>query len=217
MKDTISITIIEDHIAYRNVIKRSLEKVPNMEVISRYGTAEIALRDFENRKVSKNPDIILLDLNLPGMSGLEAIPWIRDYLPKAKIIILSQSDNESDVVDAISKGATGYLLKSAKASEIIAAIQTVIDGGASLDSGVASYIIDRIKKDKKQTTITNPLSDRELAVLKLLAEGMLKKEISEELKVSVPTVAFHVKNIFQKLEASNAPAAVGKAYKKGIL
>jgi DNA-binding NarL/FixJ family response regulator len=151
------------------------------------------------------------------MSGLEAIPWIRDYLPKAKIIILSQSDNEADVVEAISKGATGYLLKSAKASEIVAAIQTVIDGGATLDSGVANYIIDRIKKDQKQTTIVNPLSDRELAVLKLLAEGMLKKEISEELKVSVPTVAFHVKNIFQKLEASNAPSAVGKAYKKGIL
>ncbi|CAA6678004.1 MULTISPECIES: response regulator transcription factor [unclassified Lentimonas] len=217
MKDSISLTIIEDHIAYRNVIERSLEKVPNLTVISRYGTAEIALRDFENHKITENPDIILLDLNLPGMSGLEAISWIRDYLPKAKIIILSQSDNESDVVDAISKGATGYLLKSAKASEIIAAIQTVIDGGASLDSGVASYIIDRIKKDKKQTTIRNPLSERELEVLKLLAEGMLKKEISEELKVSVPTVAFHVKNIFQKLDASNAPAAVGKAYKKGIL
>lgn len=217
MKDIISITIIEDHIAYRNVIERSLEKVQNLVVVSRYGTAEIALRDFENHKITEKPDIILLDLNLPGMSGLEAIPWIRDYLPKAKIIILSQSDNESDVVDAISKGATGYLLKSAKASEIIAAIQTVIDGGATLDSGVASYIIDRIIKDQKQTTISNPLSDRELAVLKLLSEGMLKKEISEELKVSVATVAFHVKNIFQKLDVSNAPAAVGKAYKKGIL
>jgi DNA-binding NarL/FixJ family response regulator len=217
MKDSISITIIEDHVAYRNAIERSLAKVPAITNLNHYGTAEIALRDFEKGNISPPPNIILLDLSLPGMSGLEAIPWIRDYLPKAKIIILSQSDNEADVVEAISKGATGYLLKSAKASEIVAAIQTVIDGGATLDSGVANYIIDRIKKDQKQTTIVNPLSDRELAVLKLLAEGMLKKEISEELKVSVPTVAFHVKNIFQKLEASNAPSAVGKAYKKGIL
>lgn len=217
MKDVISITIIEDHLAYRNVIERSLQKDPNMTVLSRYGTAEIALRDFEDRNTAKHPEVILLDLNLPGMSGQEAIPWIREYLPKAKIIILSQSDNEADVVDAISKGATGYLLKSAKASEISAAIKIVMDGGASLDAGVASYIINRIKKGQKKTPVVSPLSERELTVLKLLAEGMLKKEISEELKVSVPTVAFHVKNIFQKLDASNAPAAVGKAYKTGLL
>ncbi len=217
MKAPISITIIEDHLAYRNVIERSLNKNPNITILSRFGTAEIALRDFEDRDTAKHPEIILLDLNLPGMSGLEAIPWIREYLPKAKIIILSQSDNEADVVDAIAKGATGYLLKSAKASEIIAAIQTVMDGGASLDAGVARYIIDRIKLDTKQKVTTSPLSERELEVLQLLAEGMLKKEISEALNVSVPTVAFHVKNIFQKLEVSNAPAAVGKAYRKGIL
>ncbi|MGJ8639840.1 MAG: response regulator [Opitutaceae bacterium] len=217
MKKPISITIIEDHLAYRNVIERSLEKNPNLTMLSRYGTAEIALRDFEDRDKAKHPEIILLDLNLPGMSGLEAIPWIREYLPKAKIIILSQSDNEADVVDAISKGATGYLLKSAKASEISAAIEIVMDGGASLDAGVARYIINRIKKDKKATVTVSPLSERELEVLKLLAEGMLKKEISEALNVSVATVAFHVKNVFQKLDVSNAPAAVGTAYKKGIL
>ncbi|MGJ8653731.1 MAG: response regulator [Opitutaceae bacterium] len=215
MEDVISITIIEDHLAFRKVIERTLKAVPNVTVLSCYGTAEIALRDLEDRK-KKSPDIILLDLHLPGMSGLEAIPWIQKYTPKAKIIILSQSDNEADVVDAISKGATGYLLKSAKASEIIAAIQTVADGGASLDSGVARYIIDRIKTNNKTATV-HPLSERELEVLKLLSEGMLKKEISDTLNVSVPTIAFHVKNIFLKLNVSNAPAAVGEAYKKGIL
>ncbi|MGJ8649408.1 MAG: response regulator [Opitutaceae bacterium] len=212
----VTITIIEDHLAFRNVVERTLKAVPNLTILSSYGTAEIALRDLEDRK-TKSPDIILLDLSLPGMSGLEAIPWIKEYTPTAKIIILSQSDNEADVVDAISRGATGYLLKSAKAAEIIAAIQTVADGGALLDPGVARYIIDRIKNERKQETDTNPLSERELEVLKLLSEGMLKKEISETLNVSVPTIAFHVKNVFQKLNVSNAPAAVGKAYKKGIL
>lgn len=212
----VTITIIEDHLAFRNVIERTLETVPNLTLLSSYGTAEIALRDLEDRK-AKCPDIILLDLSLPGMSGLEALPWIQEYSPKAKVIILSQSDNEADVVDAISKGATGYLLKSAKASEIIAAIQTVADGGALLDPGVASYIINRIKNEKKQEAGSNPLSERELEVLKLLSEGMLKKEISKTLNVSVPTIAFHVKNVFQKLNVSNAPAAVGEAYKKGIL
>ena len=217
MKDSISITIIEDHLAYRNVIERSLEKDSNITILGRYGTAEIALRDFEDLRKTTTPDIILLDLSLPGMSGLEAIPWIRKYLPEAKIIILSQSDNEADVVDAITRGASGYMVKSAKAAEIIAAIQTVMAGGASLDSGVARYIIDRIVQNNKQKTTVSPLSAREQEVLELLAEGFHKKEISTKLDVSVPTIAFHVKNIFQKLEVSNAPAAVGKAYRKGIL
>lgn len=216
MEEVTTITIIEDHLAFTKVIKRTLKVIPNLSIINCYGTAEIALRDLEDRK-TKTPDIILLDLSLPGMSGLEAIPWIKQYTPNTKIIILSQSEKESDVVDAISKGATGYLLKSANASEIIAAIQTVADGGASLDSRVASYIINRIKSSNVQTCTVHPLSERELEVLKLLAEGMSKKEISKKLNVSVPTIAFHVKNIFQKLDVSNAPAAVGKAYKKGIL
>ena len=125
MNKQIHIMLVEDHAGYRETIAIALEQSDNMQLGSQFGTAEIALRALQNTASPKQPDVILLDLNLPGMSGIEALPWIKQYAPDSEVIILTQSDNAADVTRAITEGAAGYLLKSATFKEITEGIQTV--------------------------------------------------------------------------------------------
>jgi DNA-binding NarL/FixJ family response regulator len=217
MNNPVRIMLVEDQAAYREVISLSLKREASVELTSQFGTAEFALRALQYPKKQVAPDLILLDLNLPGMSGLEAIPWIRKYSPDTKIIILTQSDAEADVLQAIQAGASGYLLKSASPAQITDSIQTVMDGGAPLDAGVASFILDTLQSKLPKTKPKAALSVRELEILSLLANGHVKKEIATQLAISPYTVVYHVKHIYEKLEAVNAPAAISKAYQHGIL
>lgn len=208
--------MVEDHPDYREGLMLALETEPDMELIRIFGTAEAALRKLQYDKGFPNPDVILLDLNLPGMNGLDALPWFRDYVPKAKIIVLTQSDREDDVLSAISAGASGYLLKSATLDQITEGIRTVMEGGASLDANMATFILDTFKKIPPTARMENTLTKRELEVITLLSEGLSKKEISGRLSISTPTVASHVAHIYQKLNVHNAPAAVAKAFRMGV-
>ncbi len=208
--------MVEDHPEYRDGVMLALETETDIELIRIFGTAEAALRTLQYPKEGQNPDVILLDLNLPGMDGLEALPWLRDYVPKAKVIILTQSDREADVLTAISAGAAGYLLKSATLEQITEGIRTVMEGGASLDANMASFILNNFQKIPLKIKMKISLSKRELETLTLLSEGLSKKEISEKLNISTATVATHVAHIYEKLNVQNAPAAVTKAFRLGI-
>lgn len=209
------IMLIEDHPKYRAVIDRAMKKEEDMFLNSMFGAAEVALRNIKEGK--NNPELILLDLNLPGISGLEALPLIKALIPETKIIILTQSDHEADVLTAIQQGADGYLLKKSTVSQIKQAIRTVMAGGASLDGGVAQFILKKIKKNPRKMTPQKPLSDRELDILTLLSEGLLKKEISDRLDISYGSVATYTRRIYEKLNVLNAAAAVSKAHRLGLL
>ncbi len=217
MNHPVRIMLVEDQAAYREVISLALKREASVELTSQFGTAEFALRALQHPKEQDVPDLILLDLNLPRVSGIEAIPWIKEYSPNTKIIILTQSDAEADVLQAIRAGASGYLLKSASPAQITESIRTVMDGGAPLDAGVARFILNTLQGKLPSTKPKTALSDRELEVLSLLASGQAKKEIANQLGISAYTVAYHVKHIYEKLEAVNAPAAISKAYEHGIL
>lgn len=154
---------------------------------------------------------------LPGMSGIEAIPLFKKHTPDTHLLVLSQSEDESDVIKAISMGASGYLLKNASLNTIIDGIRTVAAGGASLDAKVAKYILNNVQKQRPDSANAARLTKREMQVLQLVSEGLLKKEISDKLGISVPTVATHVRHIYEKLGVQNAPAAVTKAFRSGIL
>ena len=210
--------LIEDHLGYRQVLQRAINRLPELELIGQFGTAEGALRSLNTVTSENYPDVILLDLKLPGMSGLETIPWLKKYVEKSKIIILTQSDNEADVLSAISLGASGYLLKSATVSQITEGIHTVMNGGAPIDSGVAKFILKIVKTQSGQpkARFVKPLSKREKEILSLLANGLLKKQIADKLGISITTVAYHVKHIYEKLHVQNAPSAVAKAFRMGI-
>jgi DNA-binding NarL/FixJ family response regulator len=217
MDRKIRIMLIEDHPSYRAVITSILEQTENMQLLSQFGTAEIALRSLEPPQTGPLPDVILLDLNLPGMSGLETIPWIRKYTPEVQIIILTRSDNSADIQHAISAGADGYLLKSSTLEEITEGIETVAAGGSSLDPNVARYILNTLRSKPFQSQPEKTLSKREMEILEFLGEGMVKKQIADRLHISSASVATYVRRIYEKLEVQNAAAAVNAAYRTGIL
>jgi DNA-binding NarL/FixJ family response regulator len=215
MPDMISVLLVEDNAEYRAVVNLALDDEKDIELIAEFGTPEIALRSILDKSVD-SPQIILLDLRLPGMSGLDAVPYFREYSPDSKIIILTQSDNEEDVLKAISLGASGYLLKSASIQEILRGIRTVVAGGASLDSSVAKFILKNLQNRLPKEKMNFELSQRELEILELLSQGLVKKEIAGKLDIGYSTVDTHVSHIYEKLHVKNAPEAVGKAYQLGI-
>lgn len=215
MDQKTNLILIEDNKSFRRVLKMAMQDDDQLHILSEFGTAEIALREVIS--MTTQPDLILLDLSLPGISGLEAIPYLIKLCPKSKIIILSQSNAEADILRAIVQGAAGYLLKTSDIVEIIENIKKVAQGGAILDHTVAKHLMDLIKKKSSLEKAVMPLSERELSILTLLAEGYQKKEIAEKLNISYSTVDTHVSKIYDKLNVNNAPAAVGIAYRLGIL
>ncbi|MDG1300590.1 MAG: response regulator transcription factor [Opitutae bacterium] len=216
MKPPIHIALIEDHPEYREVIELALAKEADLVLTDQFGTAEMAFRKIEAHKITQKPDVVLLDLNLPGMSGLDAITWLKKYSPKTKIIILSQSDREADVYQAIQHGASGYLLKSSTIGQIKQGIRSVMQGGSPLDAKVASYILKNLKTTLPKNEQEVTLSDREMETLTLLAKGLSKKEIATEMSISTTTVVTHVGHIYEKLNTVNAPAAVDRAHRLGL-
>jgi two-component system nitrate/nitrite response regulator NarL len=217
MKNSIQIMLIEDNPAYRKGICCAIENTDGMKLSRQFGTAEIALRSIPAFEREARPNLVLLDLNLPGMSGLDALPEIKALLPEAKVIILTQSDLQADVLRAIELGANGYLLKASSIPQLLQGIQTVHDGGATLDPGLASLIMNTLNPGKTKKPPAVELSRREHEVLALIAEGSAQKQIAAELDISVYTVSEYIANIYKKLNVPNAPAAIAKAYRTGIL
>jgi DNA-binding NarL/FixJ family response regulator len=201
--------LVEDSAEYRRVITLAIDDQPDMKLVGSFGTTEVALRSLSQQAADERPDILLLDLRLPGMAGLEAIPLFREIAPSVKIIVLSQSDDPEDIYRAIAGGVAGYLLKSATLDEIATGIRMVAAGGASLDKHVARFILDAMQPPL--------LTDREREILVLLAEGLVKKEIAIRLGIGYATVDTHVSHMYAKLNVANAPAAVSVGYRRGIL
>jgi DNA-binding NarL/FixJ family response regulator len=215
MNNPITVMLVEDNAEYRAVVNLALDDEKDIDLIAEFGTPEIALRGILDKSIPE-PDVILLDLRLPGMSGLDALPYFKEYTPHSKVIILTQSDEEADVLLAITLGASGYLLKSASIRDILSGIKTVVKGGATLDPSVAKFILENLQNRLPKEKVKIELSPRELEILDLLSQGFVKKQIAEQLDIGYSTVDTHVGHIYEKLQVKNAPAAVGKAFRMGI-
>jgi len=216
MTDTIRITLIEDNRDYRDIISLILGAESDIELLSQFGTAEAALRELKAIPAGTTPDLILLDLRLPGMGGLEALPHFREALPKTPIIVLTQSDHEVDVLAAISLGAAGYLLKSSTLEKLTEGVRTVMSSGAALDANIAGFILKKLQSQLAPQEINTVLTPRELEILTLLSNGLVKKEIADQLNISFATVDTHIRHIYEKLDVQNAPSAVRKAFNLGL-
>ncbi|WP_033367934.1 response regulator [Rubritalea marina] len=216
MSETIRIMMVEDHPEYREIVELAIGRQDDMELVSQFGTAERALRSLDDPG-AEAPDVVLLDLHLPGMNGLEAISYFTKQESDLKIIVLTQSDQEADVLKAIMLGASGYLLKASTVKQLTEGIRMVMKGGASLDAKVAKFVMTTLKSKLPQQQMESMLTDREIQTLALLADGLVKKEIAERLNISVSTVVTHVCNIYAKLDVKNAPSAIAKAFKLGLL
>ena len=217
MKNGITVMLVEDNLAYRKSITYALNGRDGITLTHQFGTAEIAIQSLLEMVPAEIPDVILLDLNLPGMSGLDALPDFRQSTPQTQVIILTQSNREADIMKAISLGASGYLLKSSAVNQLREGIQSVMRGGASLDEHVAKWLLEKLGPSRPKDSEHQILTEREIEMLTLLATGLIKKEIAERLSISTHTVNSHIRHIYEKLQVPNAPAAIAKAYKSGIL
>jgi DNA-binding NarL/FixJ family response regulator len=205
----IRILVIDDHPVVREGLVSSLEDDSEFEVVGAAGSLEEALPQVTARR----PDVILLDLELPRVDGLSAIPILSGAHADARILILTAYDTDERVLGAIRSGARGYLLKGAPLSEIARAIRAVHAGETYLEPRIASKVVAELGPGRK----SGALSRREREVLRLIADGQSNKQIAQSLGITERTVKFHVASVLNKLGAENRAQAVALAGQRGLI
>jgi DNA-binding NarL/FixJ family response regulator len=184
---------------------------PGMQVVAQYGTGEEAL----SRIVADRPDVVLSDLGLPGISGIEVVGRLRELLPNLPILVLTIHGEDQHVFDALCAGACGYLLKDTEPARLLSAIRELHAGGAPMSPEVARRGVWMFQKFAPARPEQSRLSEREKEVLQLLAEGHSYKTTAEKLFLSVDAIRFHVRNIYEQLHVHSKTEAVTKALKSG--
>jgi NarL family two-component system response regulator LiaR len=208
----IRILIADDHAVVREGLRALIEAKPDMELV---GEAEDGVEAVLMAR-SLKPDVILLDLLMPRMDGIEAIGEIKQENPHARILILTSFAADDKVFPAIKAGAAGYLLKDSSSQALIQAIREVYQGESSLHPTIARKLIREILRPSTAAPAENLLTEREVAVLKLIAGGLSNQEIAETLVISERTVSSHVSNILEKLHLANRTQAAVYALREGL-
>ena len=214
--DMVKVLIVDDHAVVRDGLASMLSRREDFAVV---GEAKNGLEAVEQARQLR-PDVILMDLRMPELDGVEAMRRIRVEDPEARFIVLTTYDSDEYIFDAIEAGAKGYLLKDASRDDLFQAIRGVSRGESLVQPGVASRLLDRLAQLSRQSGGAGDaqgLSGRELEVLRLMASGAANKQIAADLSISESTVKTHVTNIFQKLEVNHRTEAVTKAMSKGII
>jgi DNA-binding NarL/FixJ family response regulator len=208
--DKIRLLVADDHPMLREGLVAVLGTQPDFEVVGEAADGDEVVRLAE----SLDPDVILLDLEMPGTDGVEALEKLRDAGSRARTVVFTAYDTDARILGSLRAGARGYLLKGASRQEIFGAIRTVQAGGSLLEPAVADRLLGRIEEDVPQN---RRLTSRELEVLALLARGLKNAEIAERLFISERTVKFHVGSILAKLEAQNRTEAARIAVHRGLI
>ena len=203
---SISVSIVEDDPQVRSSLAKLIDGAPGFRCVSRHGSAEEALVEIPKVK----PEVVLMDINLPGINGVECVRKLKPQLPKAQIIMLTVYQNTEHIFNALKAGATGYMLKQTPPAELLAAIKEVHGGGSPMSSHIARKIVQSFQHSAAATAEAESLSPREAEVLDLLAKGFLYKEIAEQMKVSYATVHTHIRHIYEKLHVRSRTEAVAK-------
>ncbi len=210
MINKIKIMITDDHPIVRDGLTAILSTQDDFEVIGEACNGHEAIEKFELLR----PDIILMDLEMPILDGIESIKKLMPIYPNIKIIVLTVFDTDERIINAIKAGASGYLIKDSPRDKIFSAIRLIYQGGSLINPLIVSKILNQVTNDSK---ILNHLTTRELEVLKFLADGLLNKQISMQLFITERTVKFHVSSIFTKLKATNRTEAVKIAFNQGLI
>lgn len=213
-KNPYNVWIVEDDQMFRESLEDLIEVSAEFELIHSVDSVEKAIRSFG---IKDHPDIILEDIGLPGLSGVEAISIYKKLYPDVMVIILTIFDDDQRVFEAIKAGADGYLLKRTPGREIINGIHQVINGGASISPPIAKKIMKMLATSPENKKPQSPLTDRETIILKYLIDGLTINKIAEELFISRHTVDTHTKNIYKKLQVHNRSSLVSVAMKKGLI
>jgi two-component system NarL family response regulator len=216
--EPIRVLVVDDHALFRRGLQMVLEQEPDIEVVEEASDGAEAIA----KAAEALPDIVLMDVRMPRRGGIDACTAIHETVPSAKIIMLTISDEEADLYDAIKAGAMGYLLKEISIEEVAAAIRAVHGGQSLISPSMASKLLTEFasmikKTDDRQQVPTPRLTDREMEVLKLVAKGMNNRDIAKQLFISENTVKNHIRNILEKLQLHSRMEAVVYAVREKLL
>ena len=203
---SISVSIVEDDPQVRSSLAKLIDSTPGFACVSRHGSAEKALEEIPKIK----PQVALMDINLPGINGVECVRRLKPQSPDTQIIMLTVYQNTEHIFNALAAGATGYMLKQTPPAELLAAIKEVHGGGSPMSSHIARKIVQSFQQPAPVSAEAQSLSPREAEVLDLLAKGFLYKEIADQMKVSYATVHTHIRHVYEKLHVRSRTEAVAK-------
>lgn len=209
----VTVWLVEDYAPFRNTVSKLLNSTPGLTCTHLFATGEDALRSLSTQQ---KPGVILLDVGLPGMNGIEFLIKVRDCAPDTRVVILTAFEDEEKLFRAICSGASGYLLKTATADQITSAIREAHAGGAPMTPSIARRVLDMFSRMAPSKTDYG-LSDREKLVLEKMVSGLTKKEIAATLDMNFHTVDAALRSIYSKLEVNTRTGAVAKALKEKLV
>ena len=208
---SISIAIVEDLDVVRNGLKDFISLSTDFLVVGSYKSGEEALQKLPETR----PDIVIMDINLPGMNGIECIRQVKDKSPGTQFMMFTVYENDDKVFEALKAGASGYLLKNTGLLQIAESVKELHEGGSPMSANIARKMVNLFRGDAdKKTPFLDLLSPREKEILQLLAKGLLYKEIAEQLNITTGTVRIHIHKIYEKLHVQNRTEAINKAFGK---
>ena len=202
----ITVSIVEDHAPTRENLSQLINRTPEFRCVSEHANAEDAIEKMPNFK----PNVVLMDINLPGISGVEAVRQLKMLLPQTQFIMSTVYKDCDAIFSALLAGANGYLLKQTPPKELLAALREVCAGGTPMTSQIARKIVEEFRKDRTPASEAEGLTAREQEVLELLAQGCLYKEIADTLLITYRTVSTHIQHIYEKLHVHSRGQAVAK-------
>jgi DNA-binding NarL/FixJ family response regulator len=203
---SIAVSMIEDDVPAREIIAGWIRRAEGFRLASEHGTAESALAKLPEEK----PDVVLADINLPGLSGIECIRRLKPVLPNTQFVMVTVYEDADHIFNALAVGASGYLLKQTPRNDLLAALKEVYAGGSPMSSNIARKVVQSFRRPDQGSNPGDDLSPREREVLELLARGYLYKEIADSLSISVPTVNTYIRRIYEKLHVRSRAQAVAK-------
>ncbi|HTL55255.1 MAG TPA: response regulator transcription factor [Candidatus Limnocylindrales bacterium] len=202
----ITVSIVEDDAQTRKILASWISRTQGFCLAGEWGEAESALPGL----IEQKPDVVLMDINLPGISGVEAVKKLKPSLPQTQFVMLTVYEDSDHIYDALAAGATGYLLKQTPRPELVRALEDVHRGGSPMTSNIARKVVQSFRQKPAAPENGEELSPREQEVLDLLARGYLYKEIADRLNISVPTVNTYVRRMYEKLHVRSRAQAVAK-------
>ena len=212
MSDPINVALVEDDTVTREGLRTLIEQAAGFACVGAYGSAEDALKQMKHR-----PDVLLLDIGLPGMSGAESVPLFIERFPGIRILMLTVFAERDKVFLSICKGASGYLLKNVKSDRLLEAIRQASEGGSPISPEVARQIVSLFQRTSAPAETAIKLTAQETKLLSLLAEGYSYLNAAGQLEISVNTVRNHIRSIYEKLHVHTKSEAVNKALRAGLI
>lgn len=204
----ISLALVEDLPEVREGLEQFISLSPEFRMIGSFASAEEALHELPHLA----PDIVIMDINLPGMSGIECIRRVKARIPEAQFMMFTVYENDERVFDALKAGASGYLLKNTGLPQLIDALRDLYQGGSPMSANIARKLVTLFRDEHSDAQSSTQLTRRENEILQLLSKGLLYKEISDQLRISTGTVRQHIHKIYEKLHVQNRTEAINKAF-----